>query len=205
MIIRKQFKFCGGHYVRQSSFSEKCSMSNHGHNFEIEVFLKSDTLDNAGMVVDFGFIKNLLNDFIDSFDHCTYMWNKERQEIKDFFKKYSKRWIELPFTPSAELLSVMFLYTLDQIIKNTKFSNGEMGVESFSVIVHETDSGYAQAFKEDLHLVNYKLHDIIFSDDIINTWKNKYWRSDIDNNTKFEGPKSIQYFDEDGNLTNDIF
>jgi 6-pyruvoyltetrahydropterin/6-carboxytetrahydropterin synthase len=176
-------------------------MSHHGHNFEIEVFLKSDSVDNAGMIVDFGFIKNILNDFIDSFDHCTYLWNKENKEIKSFFKKYSKRWIELPFTPSAELLSVMFLYVLDLIIKNINFNNGEDNVQAYSVIVHETDTGYAQAFQEDLHLVNYSLEEIVYSSGIIDGWKNKQWVSNILNKTKFEGPKSIQNFDND-NLTN---
>jgi len=201
MIIRKTFNFCGGHFVRRTSFSEKCSMSNHGHNFKVEVLLTSNFLDNGQMVVDFGFVKDLLNDFIDSFDHCTYLWNKENDEIKSFFKSYSKRWIELPVSPSAESLSILFFKVIDQIINNTIFNNNEKNISLDSIIIHETDTGYAQAFRNDSQIFDFNLDDIIFSDEIKNKWK-KDWIYSLKNNIKFEGPVTIQNFDTNNKLTN---
>jgi 6-pyruvoyl-tetrahydropterin synthase len=65
MIIRKEFKFEGGHAVRNSGYTTRCSQNQHGHSFKVEVFLKSDTLDAGCMVTDFGLIKHYINDFID--------------------------------------------------------------------------------------------------------------------------------------------
>jgi 6-pyruvoyltetrahydropterin/6-carboxytetrahydropterin synthase len=41
----------------------------HGHNFEIAVVLKSESLDNFGMVTDFKEIKRRLRGLLERFDH----------------------------------------------------------------------------------------------------------------------------------------
>ena len=162
MKIRKQFKFCSGHIVRNCS-SERCRKSMHGHNYVVEVLFTSDKLDNGDMIMDFGLSKGTIKDFIDGFDHCWQMWTKESPEFKGFIKENSDRWIEMPTSPSAEQYSLMFLYVIDKIIKATDFNNGEGNVQVSSVIVHETDTGYAESFIEDLKWVDYTLDDIKLS------------------------------------------
>jgi len=170
MIIRKLFRFEGAHVVRNCS-SERCKKSIHGHSYVVEVFFSSDGLDNGQMILDFGLMKGNIKDFIDSFDHAYTLWNKESDEYKTFIKKYSDRWIELPVSPSAESFALMFLYVIDKFVKATEFNNGEKNVKCTSVRVHETATGYAQAFIEDLRWVKYTLDDIKFSEAIKKDWK----------------------------------
>ena len=62
MVIRKLYRIESAHIVR-NAYSERCSHSYHGHSGVIEVFLKSDGLDNAGMIYDFGALKQHVGAF----------------------------------------------------------------------------------------------------------------------------------------------
>ena len=169
MLIRKLFKFEGAHIVRGCS-SERCKKSIHGHSYITEVFFTADGLDKGQMVLDFGLMKGTIKDIIDSFDHAYSIWNKESNEFKDFFYKNSERWINMPVSPSAEQYSLMFFYIIDNIIKCTEFKNGEKNVQLYSVRVHETATGYAESFREDLKWINYNLSNIIFSKGVKEEW-----------------------------------
>lgn len=150
MIIRKLFKFEGSHIVRNCS-SERCSRNVHGHSYKVEVFLSSDCLDNAGMIMDFG----LMQDFkavVDAFDHSHIIWREDNGKYREFFMQENERWILSEFNPSAEILSLIFFYFFDGIIKNTEFSNGEGEISVKSVRVHETDTGYAECNRKDFEM-----------------------------------------------------
>jgi 6-pyruvoyltetrahydropterin/6-carboxytetrahydropterin synthase len=168
MIIRKLFKFEGSHIVRNCS-SSRCKFSRHGHSYKVEVFFTADGLDNGGMIMDFGLMKNNIKDIIDSFDHAESIWSKDQLAVEQA-GCFSERHVIMPVTPSAEQYSLLFLFIIDNIIKATEFNNNEKNVRVFSVIVHETDTGYAQAFREDLSLVTYNLDDIVFSEGVKNEW-----------------------------------
>ena len=166
MKIRKLFKFEAAHIVRNCS-SDRCKKSVHGHSYKVEVFLTSKSLDNGQMVYDFGLLKPTVGKFIDLFDHCWHYWNQEPQEFKDFVQKTNERWIELPFSPSAENYSIFFLKAVTHILKNTKFVNGENKVICTGVRVHETDTGYAESEIEDLKWHDYySFSDIKFSPEL---------------------------------------
>lgn len=170
MIIRKKFSFEGAHIVRNCT-SKRCRQSVHGHGYSVEVFFTSKGFDNGMMVYDFGLMKGNIKDIIDSFDHAYSMWEKESDEFKNFIKKNSERWVMMPVSPSAEAYSLMFLFIIDKIIKATEFNNGEQKVEVCSVRVHETKTGYAEAFLDDLDWFNFKLEYITFSDGVKSEWK----------------------------------
>lgn len=170
MIIRKAFKFKGMHIVRNCS-SERCKESVHSHSYKVEVFLSSRGFDNGMMVYDFGLMKNTIKDLIDSFDHSYSMWDKETDEFKNFIKSFSERWIIMPVSPSAEAYALLLLFIIDKILQATEFNNGEKEVEVCSVRVHETDTGYAEAFRDDLSWYNFNLKSIVFSDGIKKEWK----------------------------------
>jgi 6-pyruvoyltetrahydropterin/6-carboxytetrahydropterin synthase len=133
------------------------------------VFFTADGLDNGGMIMDFGLMKNNIKDIIDSFDHAESIWSKDQLAVEQA-ECFSERHVIMPVTPSAEQYSLLFLFIIDNIIKATEFNNNEKNVRVFSVIVHETDTGYAQAFREDLSLVTYNLDDIVFSEGVKNEW-----------------------------------
>lgn len=170
MIIRKLFKFEGAHIVRNCS-SIRCKKSIHGHSYIVELFFKSKGFDNGMMVMDFGLMKGNIKDFIDGFDHAYSMWNKESDDFKSFMKINSDRWIEMPVSPSAEAYSLMFFKVVDAMVKATEFNNGEKDVELYSVRVHETTTGYAESFREDLEWCSFELNDIVISDGIKSEWK----------------------------------
>lgn len=173
MIIRKKFRFEGAHIVRNST-SRRCRENIHGHSYEVEVFVKSDSLDMGFMVMDFVLLNNA-GEFIHSFDHSYTLWDQEPEEVKEAVYRLNKRIAEIPVSPSAEGYALLFLYIIDKIIAKMEFRNGESNVNLYSVRVHETQSGYAEAFREDLSLINFNLDDIHFSEGIRDEWKDPQW------------------------------
>ncbi|MDU5326656.1 6-pyruvoyl trahydropterin synthase family protein, partial [Campylobacter ureolyticus] len=82
MIIRKIYDFENAHIVRFCS-SKRCRTSIHGHSYRCEVMLNSNFLDNAGMVYDFGLMKQGIKVIIDSFDHATTLFSGDSDEYKN--------------------------------------------------------------------------------------------------------------------------
>ena len=81
--------FSSGHYLR--NYRGKCE-NPHGHNYRVLVTLAGAELDEAGLLLDFKLLKNLLKPVVDYLDH---------QMINDL----------APFTelnPSAENLARYF-------------------------------------------------------------------------------------------------
>ena len=173
MVIRKLFKFEGAHIVRNCS-SHRCRENIHGHSYIVEVFITSDKLDRGYMVMDFVLLDKV-KELVDSFDHTYSLWQEESDELKTFVYKYNRRVAEIPVSPSAEGYALLFLYLIDKILQNTEHKNGEGNVQLSSVRVHETATGYAEAFREDLKLVNFNVHNIRFSEAIREEWKNDQW------------------------------
>ncbi len=172
MIIRKLFKFENAHIVRGCS-TERCKYSIHGHSYKAEILLSSDTLDNGQMVMDFGLLKGAVRDVVDSFDHAIAIWDKDDAEYIAYAKKYSHRWALLPVSPSAEQFSRLIFVAVDAVLREFTFANGEANVELHSVIVHETESGYAQCFREDAYSKKMGEIDpksVFFSDDVKKDW-----------------------------------
>lgn len=171
LVIRKKFDFNGAHIVRKCT-SKRCSESFHSHTYEVEVFITSTGLDNGQMILDFGIMKNEMKDLIKSFDNTFTLWEKDDVDILDFLKSNQKRFILLPISPSAESFSILFFKLIDALIKGTHFFNGEKEIELKSVRVHETKTGYAEAFRGSENYLDFDIEDIYFSDEIINNWKN---------------------------------
>ncbi len=173
MIIRKKFRFEGAHIVRNCT-SQRCRENIHGHSYEVEVFLKSDRLDNGFMVLDFVLLNNVA-EFIHSFDHAYTLWNQEAIEVKEAIYRINSRVAEIPVSPSAEGYALLFFFVIGQIISKIRLNNGEGNVQLHAVRVHETQSGYAEASAEDLALVSFSLKDVRFNEGIKREWKDKTW------------------------------
>ncbi len=172
MRIRKLFKFENAHIVRNCS-SDRCKRSIHGHSYQIELILQADRLDNGQMVYDFGLLKSTIKDMIDSFDHAICFWNKDDPEYIAMCKQFSARWISLPVSPSAEQFSRVIFFWAQSILNQTKTMNGEADVRVYSVIAHETATGYAQCFAEDIdneHMGVLTLSDFEFSVQVKSEW-----------------------------------
>ena len=172
MIIRKLFKFENAHIVRGCS-SQRCRASVHGHSYKIEVLFESDYLDNGQMVYDFGLMKQGMKALIDSFDHSIALWSGDESQYLEDMKRHSQRWVELPVSPSAEQFSRIIFVMIDKLLGCTQSINGEREVKLNSIIVHETDTGYAQGCREDAYSQKMgiiELEKIIFSDGVREEW-----------------------------------
>ena len=172
MLIRKLFKFENAHIVRDCS-TQRCSENIHGHSYKVEVLLESNYLDNGQMVYDFGLTKRYIKELIDSFDHSITLWSQDDKAYITAMKKYSNRWVELPVSPSAEQFSRVIYLMVERVLECTDMQNGEKEVRLHSIIVHETETGYAQGFKEDAHselMGKISLEDIVFSEQVKSEW-----------------------------------
>lgn len=190
MIIRKLFKFENAHIVRNCS-SDRCKRSIHGHSYKVELLLKASKLDHGQMVYDFGLLKGVIKDLFDAFDHAICFWQHDDAEYIQMCKKFSARWISLPVSPSAEQFSRVFFYLAQQVLASTETQNGEGDVAVYSVIVHETDTGYAQSFIEDIQneqMGHLSLHDIIFSAQIQTEWADPEMYEKLKQGIKFQNP-----------------
>lgn len=170
MLITKIFKVESSHRVVNCT-SERCKYSLHGHSAVIEITLDCSKPDNGGMGYDFGLMKGSIKDFVDSMDHCNLFYKCDDPVYVDFIKKFNQRWISLPVTPSAEFLSAFIFKICDYILNNTVMLNGEGYVKVHSVKYHETATGSATCFREDLDgWTNYHKNDIVFSEGIKKDW-----------------------------------
>jgi 6-pyruvoyltetrahydropterin/6-carboxytetrahydropterin synthase len=193
VLIRKLFKFENAHIVRNCS-TRRCSENIHGHSYKVEVIIESNYLDNGQMVYDFGLTKLYIKDIIDSFDHAITLWSSDSKEYIDAMKRYSNRWITLPVSPSAEQFSRIFFLIIEKILHLSTLQNGEREVSLNSIIVHETETGYAQCFHKDAHsqlMGAIKLEDIEFSPQVQKEWSNSDIWKEILNNTPLKMPKSV--------------
>lgn len=161
MRIRKLFKFENAHIVRNCS-SDRCKRSIHGHSYQVELILQAHRLDHGQMVYDFGLLKGAIKDIIDSFDHAITFWHKDDESYIQACKDFSARWVSLPVSPSAEQFSRVIFFWVNEILKQTQMQNGESDVSVYSVIVHETATGYAQCFLEDV--INAQMGLLTLSD-----------------------------------------
>lgn len=190
MLIRKLFKFENAHIVRNCT-SDRCKRSIHGHSYKVELLLKASKLDHGQMVYDFGLLKGVIKDLYDSFDHAICFWQEDNSEYIQACKTFSARWISLPVSPSAEQFSRIFFYLAQQVLKSTVTQNGEGDVEVYSVIVHETDTGYAQSFAEDIDNAQMgllALDQIIFSEQIESEWTDPSMYQHLKSGLAFENP-----------------
>jgi len=193
MVIRKLFKFENAHIVRGCS-TVRCRSSIHGHSYKVELLFESNFLDNGQMVYDFGLMKQNMKDIIDSFDHSISLWRDDADEYRKDMKQHSSRWVSLPVSPSAEQLSRVLFILIEKLLSLTSTQNGEKNVSLQSVIVHETETGYAQCFHEDAHskqmgLIN--IEDIEFSSGVQEDWHDQELFEKLLAGKSFVNPRSV--------------
>lgn len=123
--VTVQAGFSSGHYLR--NYHGKCE-NPHGHNYRVFVTLVGSELDEAGMLLDFKLLKQVLRPTIDYLDH---------QMINDLE----------PFTtlnPSAENLARYFFeQTAKQLLD---MAQGRVRVKDCTV--YETDTSFARYYEQ---------------------------------------------------------
>ncbi|OHD85365.1 MAG: 6-carboxytetrahydropterin synthase QueD, partial [Sulfuricurvum sp. RIFCSPLOWO2_02_FULL_43_45] len=145
-------------------------------------------------VYDFGLMKQGMKELIDAFDHAIALWDGDDAEYIADMKKHSNRWVQIPVSPSAEQFSRLIFVMIDKLHWFTQMVNGEKMVRLYSIIVHETDTGYAQCFRHDAYSDKMGLIDlekIIFSDEVREGWNDPALWERIKRGETFINPRSV--------------
>ncbi len=131
--LAKEFKFAMGH--RLSKHMGLCK-NFHGHNYTVGVGVRSNQLNDNGMVMDFSHLKAVVSGFLDSMDHA-FMLNENDAEFINSIKQImpEMKLIRVPFEPTAENMA-REIYEHIQITLEKMYPNVKMEY----VTVYETDS-----------------------------------------------------------------
>ncbi|HEX3662443.1 MAG TPA: 6-carboxytetrahydropterin synthase QueD [Acidobacteriaceae bacterium] len=116
--------FSSGHYLR--NYKGKCE-NPHGHNYKVRITLAGETLDAAGLLLDFRDLKHVMRPVIDRIDH---------QMLNDLE----------PFTeinPSAENLARYFYQQTDEQLRT--MTGGRVRVKDCTI--YETDTTTATYYE----------------------------------------------------------
>lgn len=104
--------------------AKKCE-NLHGHNWKVEVCVRGECLNDAGVLVDFGILKKYVNEIMERLDH------RYLNELPYFAKE----------APSSENIALYIARNLQEMIK-------EPGVRVSSVTTWESDDACATYFPQ---------------------------------------------------------
>jgi len=130
--IRKQFKFELAHQLDEA-YSKCCKNTIHGHSYICEVFFSAEKLDDTGMVIDFGKIKNVIGSYMDSWDHALVIPDTMRGYYLESLRENNENLKIVPYNPTAENMA-------EDIYKSIK----AMNLPVSKVRLHETTTGWAE-------------------------------------------------------------
>lgn len=133
--LTKIFEMPIGHRLSKLEGS-KC-VKFHGHNFKIEVTIRSKYLNDNDMVMDFSRLKELVLSIIDSWDHGMFLNMRDKKNINEDL-------CTVHYTtgdPTAEKLCEYLYYELNVKIPHP--------IEIYSVAMWETSESKAM-YKEEL-------------------------------------------------------
>lgn len=115
-------KFSAAHQLRE--YNGKCE-NLHGHNWKVQVFIRSEKLDKTGFVIDFSVIKKHVDTVLAELDH-TYL-----NKTSYFIEK----------NPTAENIAFFIMERVKSVVK-------DLSVTVHQVRVFESDTTYAAYFEQ---------------------------------------------------------
>lgn len=99
--VTKAIDFCYGH--RLMNYEGKCRHL-HGHNGRVEIELEGETLDERGMLTDFGEIKRVMKRWIDeNLDHRMIL--RRDDPAVEFLKSQNEPMYLIDENPTAETIA----------------------------------------------------------------------------------------------------
>jgi len=143
--ITKIFDVPIGH--RLSKLKNSKCFNIHGHNIQIEVTLKSKTLDKNDMLMDFSDLKKLVMKIIDHWDHALFL-NENDEEINNI-KNCSLR--KFKTDPTAEVLCQFLYDEMTYLLSNEIYeidSERATKIKVHSVSIWESSTSKATYIEE---------------------------------------------------------
>ncbi len=117
--------FSAGHYLR--NYRGKCE-NPHGHNYKVFVTLQGAELDEAGLLLDFKLLKQVMRPVVDRLDH--QMIN----DLEPFIQELN---------PSAENLARYFYQETARQLHD--MTSGRVRVKDCTL--YETDTSFARYYE----------------------------------------------------------
>ncbi len=143
--LTKEFNFEAAHALE--GYDGPCREI-HGHSYRLFVTVKGEPSTSegdpkAGMVLDFGVLKRIVNEtIISQLDHAFVMRRSEKSaQIIDTMRGMFSNIIEVDYQPTCENMLVDFAARLR--------SGLPTGVELHSLKLHETATSFAEWYAED--------------------------------------------------------
>lgn len=136
--VTVKIEFDTGHRV--IGHQDKCKFL-HGHRFVLKITAKSKELNELGMVVDFGELKQIMKEWIDkNFDHTVILYDKDK-ELGEWISEYTGQKIYyLAANPTAENIALH----LKKDIIPTLFDKKPF--EVIKVKLHETPNAFVEVY-----------------------------------------------------------
>jgi 6-pyruvoyltetrahydropterin/6-carboxytetrahydropterin synthase len=126
-VVRKHEIHCGH---RVYGHTGKCRFL-HGHSYIFHFHCTSQSLDDLGMVVDFGIIKTTLCQWLeDNYDHRMLLWDKDPYAVE--VAKIDESVVIVPYNPTAENIAKHILTEVAPLLLNDSL------VKLSKVVVEET-------------------------------------------------------------------
>ena len=142
--IRKQFKFEMAHQLKDS-YSAACHENLHGHSYVLELYFISQKTDKNGMVVDFGEVKDVIGDYVNSWDHSLTMPVFFDKAYLDMLATYTKKMRITAYNPTAENMAKAMFEEISKMVNEYQTKNsGTINWELSKVRLHETTTGWAE-------------------------------------------------------------
>ena len=103
----RRIEFDAAHRVMKHNSKSKML---HGHRYALEATFSADHLDELGMVIDFGIIKDILGDWVDNnWDHNTILNSKDRALGEQITQVTGQKIYYLNCNPTAEEMASYLL------------------------------------------------------------------------------------------------
>lgn len=137
LTCTRKIEFDAAHRVMEHE--SKCKLL-HGHRYVIEATFAADELDSLGRVIDFGNVRQVLGDWVDSnWDHNAILHQDDKALGDKITSITGQKIFYLPFNPTAELMAD---YLLREICPKLF---GKDGVRCIKIRLYETPNCYAEA------------------------------------------------------------
>ena len=143
--ITKKFEFEAGHALY--GYDGKCK-NIHGHSYKLWVTVIGSPIEDPehvknGMVIDFGDIKEIVNEYIvKEADHTIFFnGNSLHRSLAEKLQAEGHRVILLPYQPTSEMLIVDFAKRLQQHLPKH--------IALYSLRLQEPESSFAEWYASD--------------------------------------------------------